>query len=130
MTYKKTKITCALTFLLSAILQLIMLHKSFGSLSQILLLSILLGEMIIVAIMFFIEYKQYHTNKTTTEFIITYQDISLVIGIIVFLLGKYLPLNKCLCAILFCGAIVVLFITLVSYMKESGKENCEIHQCQ
>lgn len=122
MTYKKTKITCALAFLLSAVLQLIMLHKSFGNFSQILLLSILLGAMMIVAIMFFTEYKQNQTSKITTEFIITYQDVSLVIGIIVFLLGKYLPLNKCLCTILFCGAIVVLFITLVSYIKKSWKE--------
>ena len=71
-----------------------------NALSQILLLSILLGAMIIVVIMFFTEYKQYQTNKITTEFTITYQDISLVIGIIVFLLGKYLPLSTGICTIL------------------------------
>lgn len=122
MTYKKTKITCTLAFLLSAVLQLIMLHKSFSNFSQILLLSILLGAMIIVAIMFFTEYKKYQTNKITTEFTITYQDISLVIGIIVFLLGKYLPLSTGICTILFCSAIIIFLITFISYMKVTGKE--------
>ena len=110
MTYKKTKITCALAFLVSAVLQLIMLHKSFGNFSQILLLSILLGAMMIVAIMFFTEYKQNQTSKITTEFIITYQDVSLVIGIIVFLLGKYLPLNKCLSVALSLSYLLHLYL--------------------
>lgn len=122
MTYKKTKITCALAFLLSAVLQLIMLHKSFGNLSQILLLSILLGAMIIVAIMFFTEYKQYQANRLTTEFTITYLDISLVIGIVLFLLGKYLPLSKGICTILFVSSIVVFIMILFFYIKLAGKE--------
>lgn len=76
MTYKKTKITCTLAFLLSTVLQLIMLHKTFSNFSQILILTILLGAMIIVAMMFFIEYKQYQVNRFTTELTITYLDIS------------------------------------------------------
>lgn len=122
MTYKKTKITCALAFLLSAVLQLIMLHKYFGNLSQILLLSILLGAMIIVAIMFFTEYKQYQANRLTTEFTITYLDISLVIGIVLFLLGKYLPLSKGISTILFVSSIVIFIMTLFFYIKLAGKE--------
>lgn len=122
MTYKKTKITCTLAFLLSSVLQLIMLHKSFSKISQILILSILLGAMIIVAMMFFIEYKQYQVNRFTTELTITYLDISLLIGIVLFLLGKYLPLSKGICTILFVASIIVFIMTLIFYIKLTRKE--------
>lgn len=122
MTYKKTKITCTLAFLLSAVLQLIMLHKSFSNLSQILILTILLGAMIIVAMMFYIEYKQYQASRLTAELTITYLDISLLIGIVLFFLGKYLPLSRGICTIFFIASIIVFIMTLIFYIKLAGKE--------
>lgn len=123
MTFKKTKIASAITFILLSFIQMSLLEGSgIDELTQIYLLTLGIIAIIVIFIIYYFEKKKLNKTGEIVNMSITLKDFFLFVGVMLYLFTKY-ALNKYIeiSIILYIISIISLSVSILIIYKKSAK---------